>query len=125
MQLQYLDNFYDPVIQQTYTVSWVDIENKKYNPIPDMNIPVSGKSILVGVNCPKAYIEWKLAAHATIQAKFSLNSAFGDWIDISRQALIIRRLTYIPIVSPGNEFRLRLEIPHWHEEIYLEVWQQI
>lgn len=113
------------VHEQNYLVNWVDIKKKKYNPIPDINISISFSSIIVGINCPKAYIEWRLAAWATIQAKIPLGSDFGHWIDIKNEQLMIQRLTLLEAsFISATEFNLKLKTPHWHEEIYVEVWEQ-
>lgn len=125
IQLQDLDNLYIQIIQNTYTVDWVDFEKKIYNPIPDIEIPITSNSVIIGINCPKAYKEWRLAAYASIQARINFNTIFGQWVDLKTEVLLIQRLTLLESPFMGfSEFRLKLKIPHWHEEVYLEAWEQ-
>lgn len=109
--------------QQTYLVN--RLENNRYNPIPDIFITSDKLKFIVGINCPKAYVEWQLGAWLSVQAQFSsINSNFGNWIDIYKEYLSIKKLTLIEVIQTSSPpYRLHLKIPHWHEEIYLEIWE--
>ena len=122
--MKYGIGFWLQVTAQTYTVTWVDIPKKIYNPIPDLEFVLGSTSILIGINCPKAYKEWRLAAYCSIQAKIVTASLFGEWVDLKSESLLIQRLTLLEAPNLGNnQLRIKLKIPHWHEEIYLEIWE--
>lgn len=122
--MKYGVGFWLQVTAQTYTVNLVDIPKKIYNPIPDLEFVLGSSSILIGINCPKAYKEWRLAAYCSIQAKINTSSLFGQWVDLKTETLLIQRLTLLEAPILGNtELKIRLKIPHWHEEIYLEIWE--
>lgn len=117
------DNFWTLVYQQTHLVN--RLENNRYNPIPDIFFVSNKTSFIVGVNCPKAYVEWRLAAWLSIQSHFlGIDSVFGDWIDIYKDVLLIQKLTLVEITQTSMPpYQLHFKIPHWHEEVYLEIWE--
>lgn len=108
--------------QQNYLVN--RLENGAYNPIPDIFILSNYSRFIVGINCPLAYIEWRLGAWISVQSQFTnFASNFGDWVDIYKDILLIKKLMLIELETGMPPYRIHIKIPHWHEEVYLEVYE--
>lgn len=95
----------------------------RYKPIPPFELPVTFISPILNVTAEstKSKARWWLGCRASMIIDIP-GTAFEE--TIARViAIPINRpfLLQLPRIAP--QYRLRIDIPYWHEELWLKVWE--
>lgn len=97
-----------------------------YVPIPDITMATNSNYLLVGTNNPRARPNWRLGVTVSVGLPIyaSESSVFGAPSQIYYQPTKLGQLTLIhwERYNP-RPYTITVSIPHWHEELRLEVWQ--
>lgn len=97
--------------------------------IPIVSRVVDSNILKVGCRCPQAKPTWRLGftISASLLTSPSLEtSEFVAAASFFEQRITIGRLTFLhfPRYQP-LPYLLTFDIPHWHQEIYLEGWKYL
>lgn len=126
MSIKLDSDAFEMIHSSIYKWNWIDRAKNLYQSIPPVNFSLSNPICLVGVNCPKALIEWTHGVDAHLQGEMSIDSLLGTRVDIARKSCRIRVLTFLEAISYNlPAYSLHVRFPVWHEEVYLEIWDYI
>lgn len=101
--------------------------NYEYQPIPDFFAAPKNHVLLIGAVSNSAKPHWYLGAKASQYLYVSPSSSdnLAQGVQTSETKSI--RLNHLNLVKFENynvsPYALRLEIPYWLEDIYIEVWE--
>lgn len=101
--------------------------NYEYQPISDFFASPKSHVLLIGTISNSAKKHWYLGAKASqyLYISPSLNNNLATGVQVSDTKSI--RLNHLNLVKFENynviPYVLRLEVPYWLEDIYIEVWE--
>ena len=103
--------------------------NYQYEPISDIFATPNNHTLLIGSYSNKAKLHWTLGAKASQYLYISpstISNLIGGVQGGESKTVRLNQLTLIEFPNYSIlPYILRLEIPHWLEHIYIEVWEYL
>lgn len=102
--------------------------DKYWLPIPVKTYTPNSRVLKVGVRNQYAKPNWSLGVFLAqhLQVKPDSGTLFGPNTQTKRYGTKLGMLTLIEFPEYDSyPYLLRVEIPKWHKEIYLEVWEYV
>lgn len=118
---------WDLVLRQTYFAQTTPNEPRGFFPIPPISISVDRYTLTIGAKSTKAKSNWRLGAFVAPRLLF-LPSSTSDFVAAVQseraQPVFLNRLTLIQFTDFGiTPYLLEINVPHWHQELSLEIWK--
>lgn len=99
----------------------------KYNPIEPIYATPNTHALLVGTRSSTAKLRWKLGAYVSqyLYVSPSDTGNFSSGVQIGNaQIARLNNFTFLQFPNHNvSPYVLKIEIPYWIEDIYIEVWE--
>lgn len=95
-----------------------------HTPIPTITPPILFTSPILAVTIenPLARQWWRLGGYVSMRTKVP-GSDFEDLVILRTFCPVNSPPTFLSLPVVVNDFELTIDVPHWHEEVTVDIWE--
>ncbi len=127
VEYQYTNRFqWTSVYDQTFTGDAVLPSLTRYHPIPKITLPFTIDSQTIAVYCanPQAEGNWRYGARYFAQMETSLAVGLINPKTVVKTGKIyLDQIEIIQFPPFASTYTFEIDIPYWHREFHLKVWE--